>query len=89
MLAAFGVHGPARLGGDGTCSGWLSSADEAGERVGDSNFEEERADALLLVSGVVGAELDDGAVVLGLGGDLTYPGDDGRAGGDARVARRR
>jgi hypothetical protein len=86
VLAAFGVHGPAGLGG-GTCSGWLSSAEEASERVDDSNFEEERVDALLLVGGVAGAELGDGGVVLSLRGELTYPGGDGRADGVARVAR--
>jgi hypothetical protein len=58
--------------------------EQAGER-GD-RFLHEGVDALLLVGGVSGAELGDGAVVLGLGCELAYPGCDGRADGGARGA---
>jgi hypothetical protein len=59
-------------------------AEEAGERC--DRFLEEGVDALLLVGGVSGAELGDGAVVFGLGGELADPGGDARADGDARAA---
>ena len=75
--AAFGVHVLAGIGGDvrpgcraGAGSGW--AAEEAGER-GDG-FEQQGVEAGLLVGGAAGAELSDGAAVLGLGGELADPG---------------
>src|ERR1039457_6443257 len=53
-------------------------AEQFGER-GDG-FEQQGVDAGLLVGGAAGAEFGDGAAVLGLGGELAYPGGDGRAG---------
>jgi hypothetical protein len=55
-------------------------AKEAGER-GDG-FEQQRVDAGLLVGGVAGLVLGDGAPVLGLGGELADAcGDRGAEGG--------
>ena len=53
---------------------WL--VEQAGER-GDG-FEQQGVGAGLLVGGVMGAELGDRAAVLGLGGELAYPGRRGR-----------
>ncbi len=70
-------------------SGWAVArvagfAEEAGEcRDG---FEQQRVDAGLLVGGVAGAELGDGATVLGLSGELAQAGGDGGAGVGHRVA---
>ena len=50
-------------------------AEEAGQR-GDG-FEEQSVSAGLLVGGAAGAELGDGAAVLGLAGELADPGGDG------------
>ena len=54
---------------------WRRRAEQAGER--GHCFEQERVDAGLLVGGAAGAELGDRAAVLGLGGELAYPGGDG------------
>jgi hypothetical protein len=54
---------------------WRWRAERAGER-GDC-FEQERVDAGLPVSRVVGAELADGAAMIRLGLELAYPGGDG------------
>ena len=78
--AAFGVHvlaglgGDLRLGGRPGCRAGVGSgcAEEAGER-GDG-FEQQGLEAGLLVGGAAGAELGDGAAVLGLGGKLADPG---------------
>jgi hypothetical protein len=63
-------------------------AEEAGE--GGDRFEEQGVDAGLLVGGAAGAELGDGAAVLGLGGELADPGGHGRVDGGraARIASR-
>jgi hypothetical protein len=63
----------ARGGCAGVASGWMVAgvagfAEQVGER-GDG-FEQQGVDAVLLVGGAVGAELGDGAAVLGLGGEL-------------------
>jgi hypothetical protein len=58
-------------------SAWF--AEQAGER-GDY-FEQQRVDPGLLVGGVAGAELGDGAAVLGLGGQLAQPCGDRRVDG--------
>jgi hypothetical protein len=58
-------------------------AEQAGER-GD-RFLHESVDAGLLVGGAFGAELGDGAAVLGLGGELADARRDGRAHGSARA----
>jgi hypothetical protein len=50
--------------------------EQAGERV--DRFEQQGVDAGLLVGGAAGAELGDRAAVLGLGGELAYPGRRGR-----------
>ena len=66
-------------------------AEEAGER-GDG-FEEQGVEAGLLVGGAAGAELGDGAAVLGLGGELADPGghggvlEGGRAAGCGAASR--
>ena len=68
-------------------SGWMVAgvavfAEQAGER-GDG-FERQGVDAVLLVGGAVGAELGDGAAVLGLGGELAQAcGDCGADGAGA------
>jgi hypothetical protein len=53
-------------------------AEQAGKR-GDG-FEQQGVEAGLLVGGTVGLELSDGAAVLGLSGELAYPGGDCGAG---------
>jgi hypothetical protein len=58
-------------------SAWF--AEQAGERGDD--FEQQRVDPGLLVGGVAGAELGDGAAVLGLGGQLAQPCGDCRVNG--------
>jgi hypothetical protein len=63
-------------------SAWL--AEQAGERGG--GFERQRVDPGLLVGGAAGAELGDGAAVLGLGGELAEAGGDGGADGRRRGA---
>ena len=77
--AAFGVHVLAGVGSDlrpGCRTGVGSGcAEEAGER-GDG-LEEQGVEAGLLVSGAAGAELGDGAAVLGLAGELADPGGHG------------
>ena len=75
--AAFGVHVLAGAGVDLRLSCRVGSgyAEEAGER-GDG-FEEQGVSAGLLVGGAAGAELGDGAAVLGLGGELADPGGHG------------
>ena len=75
--AVFGVHVLAGAGVDVRLSCRVGSgcAEEAGER-GD-RFEEQGVSAGLLVGGVAGAELGDGAAVVGLGGELAEPGGDG------------
>ncbi len=60
-------------------SAWF--AEQAGKR-GDS-FEQQRVNAGLLVGGAAGVEFGDGAAVLGLGGELAYPGGDCWAGESA------
>jgi len=87
--AAFGVHVSAGLGDDagwrglagvagclGSGRGVAGCAEQGGER-GDC-LEEQCVDAGLLVGCSAGAELGDGAAVLGVGGELAYPGGDGR-----------
>jgi hypothetical protein len=61
-------------------------AEEAGER-GDG-FEQQGVEAGLLVGGAAGAELGDGAAVLGLGGELADPGGQGGVFQGGRAARR-
>ncbi len=61
---------------------WL--AEEAGEHGDD--FEQQGIGAGLLVGGPAGAELGDGAAVLGLPGELADPGGHGRVNAD-RAAR--
>jgi hypothetical protein len=63
--------------------GW---AEEAGERR--DGLEQQGVDAGLLVGGVAGAELGDGAAVLVLGGELADPGGDGRGQVGGRAAWR-
>ncbi len=58
-------------------------AEQAGEH-GDCLLPE-RVDAGLLVGGVAGAELGDGAAVLGLGGEPADPGGNRWAGGGCRA----
>ena len=53
-------------------------AEQAGKR-GDG-FEQQGVEAGLLVGGAAGVELSDGAAVLGLSGELAYPGGDCGAG---------
>ena len=60
----------------------MPGAEQSGERV--DGLEQQRADAGLLVGGVMGLVFGDGAVVLGLGGELAHPGSDS---GDACAAR--
>jgi hypothetical protein len=60
-------------------------AQEAGER-GDG-FVEQGDDSCLLVGSAAGTELCGRAAVLGLGGELTDPGGDGRVDGAGRAAR--
>lgn len=67
-------------------SGLMGCAEEAGER-GDC-FEQESIDTCLLVGGAAGAELGDGAAVLGLGGELAYTGSDCGAGEGRGVVSR-
>ena len=93
--AAFGVHVLAGAGGDVRrgCRAGVGSgcAEEAGER-GDG-FEQQGVEAGLLVGGAAGAELGDGAAVLGLGGELADPGghggvlESGRAAGCGAASR--
>jgi hypothetical protein len=59
-------------------------AEEAGER-GDG-FEQQGVEAGLLVGGAAGAEIGDGAAVLGLGGELVDPGGHGRVNAGAARA---
>jgi hypothetical protein len=63
----------------------MPGAEQSGERV--DGLEQQRADTGLLVGGVTGLVFGDGASVLGLGGELTHPGRDGR--GDVRPAASR
>jgi hypothetical protein len=63
-------------------AGVVRSGEEAGERA--DRFEQQRVEAGLLVGGVPGAELGDGAAVVGLGGELTDPGGDRGAGAGRR-----
>ena len=88
--AAFGVHVLAGAGVDVRrgCRAGVGSgcAEEAGER-GDG-FEEQGVSAGLLVGGAAGAELGDGAAVLGLGGELADPGGHGGVFEGGRAARR-
>src|SRR5579864_2350818 len=100
--AAFGVHVPAGLCGDvpeaGVCSAggplalsgapmgvgsWL--AEVGGER--SDGFEQQSIGAGLLAGGPAGAELGDGAAMLGLGGELPYPGGHGWVDDGGRAAR--
>jgi len=91
--AAFSVHVLAGAGVDVRLSCRVGSgcAEEAGER-GDG-FEEQGVSAGLLVGGAAGAELGDGAAVLGLGGELADPGghggvlEGGRAAGCGAASR--
>jgi hypothetical protein len=57
----------------GVGSGLVEKGGEGGD-----DFEQQGADAGLLVGGAVGAELRDGAAVLGLAGKLADPGGHGR-----------
>src|SRR6266852_7745909 len=90
--AAFVVHVPAGLGGDGVRvagSGVLARvgsglAEERGER-GDQ-FLQQRVGAGLLVSQMPGVVVGDGAAVLGLAGELADAGGHGRVDG-GRPAR--
>src|SRR6516162_574099 len=72
----WGMPGRRRSGLVVAGSAWL--VEQAGKR-GDG-FEQQRVDAGSLVGGVLGVELVDGAAVLGLGGELAYPGGEGGAG---------
>ena len=109
MVTCWGWAGRARLGswraGTGVRPVWScvvagragrlpalrGCAEQAGERV--DCFEEQRVDAGLLVGGAAGAELGDGAAVLGLGGELADPGghggvlEGGRAAGCGAASR--
>jgi hypothetical protein len=69
-------------------SGWpAGGAEEASERV--DCFEQQGFDAGLLVCCAAGAEVGDGAAVLGLTGELAQAGGDGRVRGvGARDASR-
>ena len=68
----------ARAGGcEGRRGLAVLGAEQAGE--GSDGLEQQRIDAFLLVGGAAGAELGDGAAVLGLGGELTDACGDGRA----------
>ncbi len=60
-------------------------AKEAGER-GDG-FEQQGVEAGLLVGGAAGADLGDGAAMLGLGGKLADPGGHGGVLEGGRAAR--
>jgi hypothetical protein len=66
-------------------SAWVGSwlAEEAGE--GGDGFEQQGVGAGLLIGGSAGAELGDGAAVVGLCGELADPG--GHGGVDGRAAR--
>ena len=69
------------MGAGGRAGVGSGCAEEAGER-GDG-LEQQGVGAVLLVGGAAGAELGDGAAVLGLGGELADPGGHG---GVLRVA---
>ena len=88
--AAFGVQVLAGAGGDvrpgGGAGAGSGCAEEAGER-GDG-FEQQGVEAGLLVGGAAGAELGDGAAVLGLGGELPDAGGHGGVFQGGRAARR-
>lgn len=88
--AAFVVHVLAGVGGDvrpgGRAGVGSGCAEEAGE-CGDG-LEQRGVEAGLLVGGAAGAELGDGAAVLGLGGKLADPGGHGGVGHGGRAARR-
>jgi len=73
----WGIPGRSRSGLVVAGSAWFG--EQAGKR-GDG-FEQQRVGAGLLVGGAAGLELADGAAVLGLGGELAYPGGDRGAGG--------
>lgn len=62
---------------------WL--AEGGGER--SDGFEQQGISTGLLVGGSAGAELGDGAAMLGLGGELPYPGGHGRVDDGGRAAR--
>ena len=66
----WGMPGRSRSGLVVAGSAWF--AEQAGKR-GDS-FEQQRVNAGLLVGGAAGVELGGRAAVLGLGGELAYPG---------------
>ena len=70
----------------GAGAGVRGRAKEGSER--GYRFEQQRVDAGLLVGGVTGAELGDRAAVLGLGGELAYPGGDGGGHAGHRAAWR-
>jgi hypothetical protein len=72
----WGVFGRRRSGRVVAGSAWF--AEQAGKR-GDG-FEQQRVGAGLLVGGAAGVEVSDGAAVLGLSGELAYPGGDCGAG---------
>jgi hypothetical protein len=57
----------------------IGCGEQAGERR--DGFEQQRVDASLLIGGMAGAELGDGAVVFGVGGELAQAGGDRGAGG--------
>ena len=73
---AAGARGAGR-GGQAAC--WTCLRRRRGEQAGErgDGFLQERVDAGLLVGGVAGAEPGDRAAVLGLGGELAYPGGEG------------
>jgi hypothetical protein len=62
-------------------------AEQGGERC--DGLEEQGVDAFLLVGGVTGTEVGDGTPVLGLGGELTDAGGNGRADDGSLAARGR
>jgi hypothetical protein len=76
LAGRWGMPGRSRSGLVVAGSAWF--AEQAGERC--DGFEQQRVGAGLLVGGAAGVELVDGAAVLGLGGELAYPGGDRGAG---------
>jgi hypothetical protein len=76
LAGRWGMPGRRRSGWVVAGSAWF--AEQAGKRGG--GFEQQRVGAGLLVGGAAGVELGDGAAVLGLGGELAYPGGDCGAG---------
>ena len=77
--AAFGVHVLAGAVGDVRCGCRAGVGSRCAEQAGERGygFEQQGVDAGLLVGGAAGAELGDGAAVLGLGGKLADPGGHG------------